>query len=285
MPQWGKTDAYTNSVIWAVAGYNATPNTGAGSNRQTFYDNVSRGSFITNMIVGQFGVDTTEVAVNSGNVAHITVTTNGSGYTANVGVTFTATNGGSGAAANAVANSIGRIASVTIVANGAGYITNPTITIPAPTATTFNANTAVTAGPGGGANSVITISSAGAFIAGDYATYTVATGNTAIANLVSGTVYAIQFANSTVVALAATVGGDRITIAKGLTQTGHSLQGVTATAVATVGGGKNRGIPHAGWVVRKVGTGGRAGRVQYETLVAMSSITSDGSDDLILPDA
>ena len=42
---------------------------------------------------------------------------------------------------------------------------------------------------------------------------------------------------------------------------------------------------HAGWVKRTVGTGGRAGRVQYETLVAMSSITSDASDDTEFPDA
>ena len=42
---------------------------------------------------------------------------------------------------------------------------------------------------------------------------------------------------------------------------------------------------HAGWVVRKVGTGGRAGRVQYETLVAMGSLTADATDDAVLPDA
>lgn len=55
------------------------------------------------------------------------------------------------------------------------------------------------------------------------------------------------------------------------------------------------GISHAGWVLRTEGTGGRAGRVQYETLVAMSSLGStntvygtpavvpDASDDTVLP--
>ena len=50
-------------------------------------------------------------------------------------------------------------------------------------------------------------------------------------------------------------------------------------------------IPHAGWVIRKEGRGGRAGRIQYETLVAMSSITGDAgriagdpSDDDELPE-
>jgi len=32
---------------------------------------------------------------------------------------------------------------------------------------------------------------------------------------------------------------------------------------------------HAGWVLHKTGTGGRAGRVQTETLVAMGSIFGD----------
>jgi hypothetical protein len=35
---------------------------------------------------------------------------------------------------------------------------------------------------------------------------------------------------------------------------------------------------HSGWVLRKEGTGGRAGRVHYETLVAMSSIVGDGEN-------
>lgn len=42
---------------------------------------------------------------------------------------------------------------------------------------------------------------------------------------------------------------------------------------------------HAGWVLRKEGTGGRAGRVTYETLVASGSIpTNDASDDTNMPD-
>lgn len=42
---------------------------------------------------------------------------------------------------------------------------------------------------------------------------------------------------------------------------------------------------HAGWVLRKEGTGGRTGRVHIETLVAMGSMTSDGNDDTVYPDA
>jgi hypothetical protein len=41
---------------------------------------------------------------------------------------------------------------------------------------------------------------------------------------------------------------------------------------------------HSGWVLRKEGTGGRAGRVTYETLVATGSIATDNSDDTWFPD-
>lgn len=119
----------------------------------------------------------------------------------------------------------------------------------------------------------------------DPVTYTTAAGNTVISGLANNTTYYAIDANSSGVYLASTPNGSRITLVPGATETGHSLTGATATAVATVGGATNKGVVHAGWVLRTEGTGGRAGRVQYETLVAMRNITSDGSDDEILPDA
>jgi hypothetical protein len=58
-----------------------------------------------------------------------------------------------------------------------------------------------------------------------------------------------------------------------------------AIATAALGDGAVGGSQHAGWVRRTVGTGGRAGRVQYETLVAMGSITGDQSDDIAFKDS
>lgn len=45
----------------------------------------------------------------------------------------------------------------------------------------------------------------------------------------------------------------------------------------------NGDIPHPGWVLRTVGSGGRAGRVHHEVLVAMNSITED-FEDVAYPD-
>jgi len=118
---------------------------------------------------------------------------------------------------------------------------------------------------------------------GDYVTYTVAGGNTALTGLTSGSSYYIVGSNSSGVELSATRGGNSIVLTPGVSQTGHSLTGVTATAEAVLSYA-GRGVPHAGWVLRTVGSGGRAGRVQYETLIAMGSIAGD-SDDTVFKDA
>lgn len=56
-------------------------------------------------------------------------------------------------------------------------------------------------------------------------------------------------------------------------------------AYANTGSTEADGVAHAGWVLRTAGSGGRAGRVQYETLVAMSSISNDADkDDTQLPE-
>lgn len=223
-----------------------------------------------------FGVDTTEVGVSGGTILTATLLTNGSGYHANAAVTVTGGGGASGAA-NAEANSTGYIATINITNAGTSYETAPTFTVAAPGAQAFNANTAVAA------NGFIGIT-ANKFQVNEIATYTVAAGNTALAELTSGTDYYVQASNSTGVYLASTYGGAAITLtASATSETGHTLQGETATVATTVGG--SQGVAHAGWNRRTLGTGNFAGRVKYETLVAMSSITSDAADDGALPDS
>ena len=226
-----------------------------------------------------YGVDTTEMGIGGGPVVNILITDEGSGYNANGTVSFSG-GGGSSAAANAQANSSGRIAAINITNNGSSYETNPSVTISAPAAQAFNARTAVA-----NTGDTITLGGAGTWAVDDAATYLVAAGNTAVGGLSNGTTYYIQFANSTVVKLAETPGGAAIDLTAGPSETGHTLTGETATAEAVVGGATNKGVAHAGWVRRVEGTGGRAGRVQYEVLVAGSSISGDASDDNELPDS
>lgn len=59
--------------------------------------------------------------------------------------------------------------------------------------------------------------------------------------------------------------------------------GVDATEQVVAGA---TGPAHAGWVRRIVGTGGRAGRVQYETLVASGSINpSYDAENTVFPNS
>ena len=226
-----------------------------------------------------FGVDTTEMGVGGGPIVNIIITDDGSGYNANGTVTISG-GGGSSGAANAQVSAAGRLTAVNITNNGSSYESNPTVAISAPAAQAFNALTAVS-----NTADTITLGGAGTWAAEDQATYLVAAGNTAIGGLANGTTYFIQFANSTVIKLAETKGGAAIDLTASVTETGHTLTGETATASAVVGGATNKGVAHAGWVRRVEGTGGRAGRVQYEVLVAGSSISGDASDDNELPDS
>ena len=281
MAQWGNTDDAANSVLWATAAVNLTPNT---TNQTNLFGNTTVGAFVAGEAVGQFGLDATEIRV-SGNAAvqQYIITNAGSGYAANAAVSVANTTGGANTLAANSTVATGRVTAVTANATISGYTSAPAVTIAAPAARSFNANSAVT-----NATDAIALTTANSFfLAGDKVTYTVATGNTALTNLTSGGTFYIKTANTTAVTLATEPNGDTIDLTKGLTETGHSLTGETATAVAVLTErGYTKGAAHTGWVLRTVGTGGRAGRVQYETLVAMGgTFSTDASDDAILPDA
>ena len=287
MSQWKNDDSAANSVLWGVAQYNKTPNT---ANQSDFYGNTTSGGFVTGLIVGQFGVDSTEAGTSSGNLAFAYVTSGGSGYGANAVVTLTFANGTTNATAvNAFANVTagvgGSITSLKIAQPGSGYSVAPAVTVAAPAAINITANSTGFSNT----NNVLLISTANSkFQAGDRLYYGVPAANTPIAPLTGNTYYYVSFANTTAIALSETSGGANIDITDArVTNPGetHTVTGDTATGYVVVGGAKNMGVTHAGWVVRTEGTGGRAGRVQYETLVAMGSMSSDGSDDTVLPDA
>jgi hypothetical protein len=132
-------------------------------------------------------------------------------------------------------------------------------------------------------------------------------GGTSITGLTSGSDYFVVNKTVDTFQLALTSGGDAIDISGAgnnaqtfastgnydVTGTGNNAQyfeiqatADQATAATDLGyGSSGMSATHAGWVQRTVGTGGRAGRVQTETLVAMGSMSSDASDDTVLPDA
>jgi len=258
-------------------------NTSPGSRANVdlaMYGNTTPNVFIQGMAVGVFAVNTSQLntvgggITSNGSIVVGTVTYGGTGYAANTAnFTPTPTNGGSSASINAIANSTtlaGKITGYNLVAAGTGYLTPPTIAIPAPASISFNGNTGV-------ANSTHTITVASAnsrFQVNDHVSYIIAAGNTSIVDQSVGpktvNLY-VSFANTTTIAVSATQGGANVAIVSGPTETGHTLQGDTATGYVDINSVYPQ-VSHAGWVVRREGTGGRAGRVHYETLVAMGTL-------------
>ena len=305
MAQWGRNDkAVTANSVTTKETSNGAPigtyalvkggltnhstnahfgNTSPGSRAQidvAMYGNTTIGAFIPGKAVGVFGVDPLEASRPAGVIAEAYVTNPGSGYKANAAVTITVTNGGTSGVVNAHANGTGRIDQLKIQTAGTGYITNPTIAIAAPSLLIFNGNTDVT--PNSSIGAFIAYTSASSYLqVGDKVKYAGNVTSTP-ATLIDGSTYYVSYANSSGVKLANTSGGANINFAKATgdnsTAGGATLQGETATGYVVVGGTHGTGIPHAGWVLRTEGTGGRAGRVQYEVLVAMGSLGQTDSN-------
>jgi hypothetical protein len=264
------------------------------------FGNTTMNGFIPGRADGIFGVDTTEVNVTNSSLAVTYVTSSGSGYGANAVVTLTFANGTTNVSAvNTTVNSTtlaGEVTSLNINVAGSGITSDPTVSIAAPAAINIVANSTGFSNT----NDTLIVSSANSrWMAGDRLYYSVPTGNTPIAPLTGNAFYFVTFANTTTIKIATTSGGANIDITDArVTNPGetHTIQGDTATGVVTIGG-TFKGVAHAGWVLRTEGSGGRAGRVQYETLVAMGSLgaqtaafgtpalVADASDDSILPDA
>lgn len=289
MALWGKTDTASNACLFAPMQVNKTPNT---TNAQALYGNTTAGAYFAGATVGMYGVSAAEVSATGTSVAEISITFAGSGYGANAAVTMGEAVGGTNATANATAAATGRISAVNVNTAGSGYTSNPSVTIAAPAALVFSGNsTGVVVGNSTSKGFILTGTTNTALLAnGDQVTYLVAASNTAIGGLSNNTVYFVTVANSTAIQVSSDAEDQRAgvyinlaSVAAGA-QAGHSLTGQTATATASLSGGKNKGVL-AGWNLRTVGSGGRAGRVQYECLVAMRNIASDGSDDSKLPDA
>ena len=188
---------------------------------------------------------------------------------------------------------VGKVSDITIATVGSAYTSAPAVTLAAPATETIdgdNASKVVVA------DDEIVVAGAfyGCIATGDIVTYADG-GGTAIGGLTTATdYYLIKSGTSNRISLATTrdraILGTLITITAVGVGSSHTLIGQTPTATATLGMGTPSGtvgaseVTHIGWVKKTIGTGGRAGRVHYETLVAASSITGD-AEDLATPDS
>ena len=177
----------------------------------------------------------------------------------------------------------GVVTGITVTAVGSDYQSAPAVTVEVPKMTI--PTSAVNA-----SSNVITFAGHGLSDT-DQITYNQVGGGTLMTNVTDGQTVFVRDKTDDTFKIAATSGGTAINIG-----TGHNAQTFTivtdatqGTAVANLGLGvdgddNRREVSHVGWVKRTVGTGGRAGRVHYETLVAASSISGD-AEDIATPDS
>ena len=289
-----------NTTVTAAA--NATYNISQKPKYALLDDGYHNQGYVSGTTNTIFGMDTTETSVTNGAIREVVFTSYGSGYTANATLTITGGVGNTVAATgNAQSNSSGRITAINFSNNGAGYTISPTLTVAAPAPIYFNGNVTSGAVVLGNSTSdsttqkldngwIVTGATNTAFLAnGDIVTYLVQAANVAVGGLTNNTSYYVYTINSTAIQLytKSAVNGANVFInlasVSATAQANHSLTGQTATVAPVLSGVHES--DHAGWVRRIVGTGGRAGRVTHETLVAMGSIQGDASDDTVMPDA
>lgn len=288
MSSWGNNDNSANAPYWSVSSvinHNATiASAPTAANAALLYGNTQFQAYTQDTTVGLFMVDATETTAGGDNVVDVSLINYGSGYVEAPSVTFSGGGGSSAAATATVAG--GKISNITVTNVGSGYTSDPTVVLQVP---------------------VLTVGTAQVIAANDtimYSGHSQANGAALIYNWnTSANIGGITNANTYYVApidanrfkLSTTAANAANNITIDLTTTGGAGQyftivdGTRATAVADRGLSQSQGgaehAVHTGWNLKKVGAGGRAGRVQYETLVALSNVIGDGSDDISLPDA
>lgn len=267
MPQWGSSDASSNSVLWAPTSVNKTPNT---TNRDNLYGNTTANAFITGATIGMFAVDSNEKP-GQANVVSVTVTAAGSGFTVRPTVTFSG-GGGSGAAGNTTAKVVAVALGGGAGNGGSGYVNAEVVTVGGGTGTSANVTIANT--DGSGTVTAVTL------VSGQAGSYTVLP--TLANNAPTG-------GSGTGLALNLTIGLNTVTVSangSGYTSapavTIGGTGGVGAAAAAVMNASEGPKAPHTGWVLRTEGSGGRAGRISYEVLVAGGITTDNDDDDTIL---
>ncbi len=227
--------------------------------------------------------NTFKLALSAGGTA-LDITNDGNDSNSFVGDTATGTATISG----------GKVTGITVTGVGSDYQSAPAVTVAAPAGSgslNLASGSVLVA-----ADDEIVIPSAmyAVITTGEAVTYSDG-GGTAPTGLVDGTVYfLIKSGTANKMSVASTyanaVAGTKITLAAGsVAGSAHTFIGGTAAATAIRGLGEDGDsniseISHIGWVKKTVGTGGRAGRVHYETLVAASSISGD-AEDIATPDS
>ena len=281
MALWGKLDRANNAPF----GQGWVGETNAFCN--ALFSNTTSSSFVNNQVFGVFGVDQTEAGVKGRGVTPGwnlvrtgTGPVTGVSVTANVGVAFatgetirvsngsangTLTITANGFAGNSTSNVVaGNISSVAVTSGGAGFVTNTGVVVG------FNRerhlSTIVYTGTATGYSNTDTIRVANATTNATATVSTNSTGGTLAFTITNLGIFANTIANNQLVVAA-------------LAANGANSAGSGATITATV-------VPSTSGSVTITTLGGRSGRILYENLAVVRTMSNAGADaeDAVFPD-
>lgn len=269
MAQWGSKDASSNAVLWGPAKLHLAPNT---ANRNELYANVTADAFITGRTDGMFAVDAAKMAVGRNYLSAVAINGVGTGGSYVPGEILTPANTGATLENQASAVVVStKVRTVTAnAATGTGYANGDTLTCNTGVMTT-NAIFTVTTGASNTSVASLTLTTNGVFttnptLADGFLTAVTGVGTGAKATLTMR-VNALSVANP----------GRYSVVPTDVTTNplSGSVSGTGANATLTFTK-ESLGVTHTGWVLRTLGSGGRAGRETNEVLVA-GGITSENS--------
>ena len=280
MALWGKLDRANNAPF----GHGWQGESNAFCN--ALFGNTTSSSFVNNQVFGIFGVDQTEAGVKArgvtpgwnlvrtgtGPVTGLAV--NNVGVTFATGETITVSNGSmngtltitaNGFAGNSTSNVVaGNISSVAVTSGGAGFVTNTGVVVG------FNRerhlSTIVYTGTATGYSNTDTIRVANATTNATATVSTNSTGGTLTFTITNLGIFANTIANNQLVVAA-------------LAANGANSAGSGATITATV-------VPSTSGSVTITTLGGRSGRILYENLAVVRTMSNAGADaeDAVFPD-
>lgn len=259
MPLWGKIDQANNTPVYVGNLVKITPNT---ANRDAMYGNTTADAFITNETVGVYAITGAELtAGNNATLATVAVAHGGNNYAPGdlLGV-----NGGTYSVQATINVTATEVRAATVEAGGTGYANGDVITIAngVGTAATFT----VTTGAADSIATTLAVTSAGRYttnptLSNVATTNSTGSGTGARINLVMK-IREVEIANSGLYTVLPTEANNQVANLTGVGVSANIDLTFTDPSVTSAG------ISHTGWVLRREGTGGRAGRVHNEVLVA-----------------
>ena len=263
MALWTNVDQAAGAPKNAVAS-----GLGVSATGSTLYGNTTPDVFKTGIELGVFGVSPNET-VGVGNVSTFTIQNAGTGAFGLPDVLVTGAN-----TTQATETINVKVVSASINVSGTGYAVGNTVFVNAGANTTRAVLTISSVDANGNVTGLAITN------AGKYSTViSAATNNTTfLSNTASGSGLTANIRFGIESVTVSNPGEDYNQLTVAAIVSGNGISGAAVTVNLDGNDASNKGA-HAGWVLRKEGSGGRAGRVQVETLVAMGSMTGDGADD------